>query len=195
MKRLFLALLTAGLTMVASHQASAIVYSISDTASNPPYTLSVSGTITTNGDLGVLDASDITGWSLNLSGFGTFALDSSNSHVIVGAGLTATPTALVFDYGSPGASFLGFYFNGPPADNPAVFWGGKDICGNEPLGGCFQLLLGDASALVFRTGAPTLADVSVSGVPLPPALILFGSGIAVLALFGARRKRRAHEVA
>ena len=57
---------------------------------------SVVGTITTDGNTGVLDAGDITAWNLQLNGVGaTFNLTNLNSNVYTDGGdLTATKSNL-----------------------------------------------------------------------------------------------------
>ncbi len=67
---------------------------------------SITGTITTNGTLG---ASNIVAWHLDLVAFGTFEFDQSNSNVSVsGTDLTATPTALLFNFGGSDHGYLIF---------------------------------------------------------------------------------------
>jgi len=60
----------------------------------------IGGTLTTNGDLGTLDQSDILSWNFNVVGDGaTDTLTDANSGVeLLGTGLTATDTELSFDF-------------------------------------------------------------------------------------------------
>jgi hypothetical protein len=62
---------------------------------------SVSGTISTNGAIGTLAASDITGWSLVVTGNGgaSATLDTLNSSVFLGGGaVTADASNIYFDF-------------------------------------------------------------------------------------------------
>jgi len=67
----------------------------------------IGGTLTTNGDLGTLDQSDILSWNFNVVGDGaTDTLTDANSGVeLLGTGLTATDTELSFDFDA-GSSLL-----------------------------------------------------------------------------------------
>ena len=107
----------AALFVAAGAQAN-VVYSINTTATNvypsgnPSQTDTVLGTITTDGTLGVLAASNILSWSLDLidhlDGSKNFHLDPTDSEVVhvFGTALTASPTDLSFNFNQGGAEFL-----------------------------------------------------------------------------------------
>jgi hypothetical protein len=95
-----------------------IVYAFNTTATNvfpsgnPLQTDTVLGTITTDGTLGVLHAGNILTWDLelidHLDASKNFRLLLSNSEVVhvFGNALSATATALSFDFSQAGAEFL-----------------------------------------------------------------------------------------
>jgi hypothetical protein len=103
---------------VAPAQAS-IVYTINQTSTSPitkdelsPLSDTVMGTITTNGTMGAIQASDILDYNLQLIDNYRPALDftltPANSGIWydTGNGLTATATALSFDFSIAGAVFI-----------------------------------------------------------------------------------------
>jgi hypothetical protein len=95
-----------------------IVYTFNTSATNgeltgnPLQSDTVLGTITTDGTLGVLSASHILAWDLELidrlNASKNFRLTPSNSEVVhvFGSALSATATGLSFDFSQPGAEFL-----------------------------------------------------------------------------------------
>jgi hypothetical protein len=107
-----------GLMGAAAVTHADVIYNINTTATssnptgNPLQTDTVLGTITTNGKLGILAASDILGWNLNLidglNSANNFNLSPSNSELVHdwGNALSATTTGLIFDYSISGAEFL-----------------------------------------------------------------------------------------
>jgi hypothetical protein len=110
--------LIAALWAAAPVQAQDIVYSIDQSGTTPivsgedsPLSVTETGTITTNGTIGVLTQSDIVSWNLTLTDKGNPAYDvtlnNSNSGIssFSGNGLTASATALSFNYSDAGADF------------------------------------------------------------------------------------------
>ena len=106
----------AGMSTVA--QAN-IVYNINQTSTTPevggeltPLSDTVIGTITTDGTIGVLQASNILSWNLqlndNLRPAYDVTLTPANSGIWydVGNGLTASATGLSFDFSDAGAGFI-----------------------------------------------------------------------------------------
>jgi len=104
-----------------------IVYAVdttiisSDPTGNPLQSDTVSGNITTDGTIGVLGLSNILGWDLdlvdNLNSANNIDLTSLNSSIVTftGTALSATATALSFDYsgtGEFGIQETGFDFSG-----------------------------------------------------------------------------------
>jgi len=90
----------------ASSVGAAIVYNVDQTIGAG----SVVGTITTDGGTGVLAASDITAWNLELTGVGaSYDLkntDSDSAVVVIGGDLTATTHDLYFNFGGTAGDYF-----------------------------------------------------------------------------------------
>jgi hypothetical protein len=177
--------------------AASIVYAVSDEipiASG----LFLNGSITTDGNLGVLGLADITGWDLTINQSGQIqTLTDGNSNVFLfGISLSATSTKLLWDYAqhaAPVVTRLEFDFNSVvPGFRVEVFvyyvagpFGsgafalGEGLCPDPPSGGC------DVGVSEERFGVQAIGNAT----PLPAALPLFATGLGALGLLGWRRKR------
>ncbi len=168
-------------TMLLSTTASAmLIYDVDRTIGGG----SVTGTITTNGDFGLLDGSDIFDWDFLISapglGGSPVAVNSGNSDFIIdfgGSGITASATALTFDFDA--------------ADNGAYFGiaGGAAWCLFEDA--CFSTngpgeAIFDGSNAVEFVGAMG-TQVIATRVPAPGAIALLLMGLAGLII--GRRPR------
>jgi hypothetical protein len=189
-------LLACGALLGVSPASASYIYSVSDDAGS----LSVTGTITTDKDNGVLDLADILSWSLTISGPAgpSFTLTPSNSvtPILTGQDLTASPTALNYDFSDSNVATAGkFVFQDNGSSAPAgglIAWCGVgtgcDITFNVNLfypNGNFTF---DG---VSPSGDPEIATIqSVSQTPLPAALPLFGAGLGLMGLFGRRSRRK-----
>jgi hypothetical protein len=175
--------------------ATSYTYSLADDAGS----LSVTGTITTDKDSGVLALSDILSWDLTISGPAgpSFTLTPSNSvtPILTGQDLTASATALNYDFSDSDSSTAGrFVFQDNGSSAPAgglIAWCGVgtgcDITFNVNLYYPNGTSTFDG---VSPSGDPEIATIqSVSQTPLPAALPLFGAGLGLMGLFGRRRKR------
>ena len=114
MKMKFLALVAALVLANASHARANIIYTVHDVYH--PINISpeaVDGKITTDGSFGVLTAANIVAWDLTISFLQQPLITLTNANGTVstsGSALTATPVALLFNYGPPNfpATFLRF---------------------------------------------------------------------------------------
>ena len=101
------ALIAASTLFALPAQAANIVYNVNSFAGAVGH---VTGTITTDGALGTISASNIIGWSLNVLGDGASDLLTNGNSGVFGGGAStlATASTLSFDFDNPSASFLLF---------------------------------------------------------------------------------------
>lgn len=92
------------LCAISAH-ASAIVYNVNDDVGAFGH---ITGTVTTDGTIGVLSAGNFIQWNLNVVGNGnTDTLTDANSHVFIGgSSTTATAANIFFDFANPSPSYL-----------------------------------------------------------------------------------------
>jgi hypothetical protein len=169
--------------------ATATTYAVNDSAGFE----TVVGTITTNGKLGVLTVSDIVDWNLTLPS--PLTLTPANSAVeLSGDHLTATPTALLFDYTDafPADYKLYFYSTGGVLQGWVTY---ATYGFNFQIGACDVGSICFGGAKEFRSGVGVIAGTADGTTPLPAALPLFATGLGALGLLGWRRKRKAQAAA
>lgn len=170
--------------MLASVAAEAATYTVGLTVGPG----SVTGTIDTDGTLGVLSIANITDWDLLLNdGATTFLLDgiSNSAALVFGTAFTATATGLFFDFsGTSGSDAVIF-------QNPFIGAGINYFCLNDALGGCS----GNPSAIGLRVSNVAIGDprqgvtliATAGAVPEPASWALM---IAGFGLTGATMRRR-----
>jgi hypothetical protein len=196
--------LLACIVLLGASPASATTYEISAT-----YAPALTGTITTDGNTGVLSTNDILSWNLTINNGNTNdcaiygscnfidVLTSTNSQVLVdGEDLVGTATTLSFDYAdtAPGVPFccdsaagrLAFF-----TSNASVQFISVGYVPGNPTGG-FEL---QVNVPVVDLGAPELGFPIIAGTPLPAALPLFATGLGVISVFGWRRKQKGDAIA
>jgi len=140
------ALITA-LCTGASARAQDIVYSVYQASTTPivssgeisPLSVTETGTITTDGTIGVLQTGDIVSWNLTLTDQYNPSYDvtltPANSGIpggIIGNALTASATALSFNYSDAGAAFA------IQAFSPGFYSGYSYVCYQATAGACAQ---------------------------------------------------------
>jgi len=164
---------TSGVTDFDTYIGSNISHDFSPSGIDEWFSATDITSVTIIYDLGlVLNIDRIALWNEDLSGFGTGSIATSTDNVIFTALTTINPVisgfgvdyfAQIFGFASTTAQFIRIDISGcPQVDNG--------------FNGC---------------GIGEVAFSSVSAVPLPAALPLFGTGLAVMGLIGWRRKRKA----
>jgi hypothetical protein len=151
---------------------------------NSPLSDTVSGSITTDGALGILQASNILSWNLhitdNLNAAYNVVLTPSNSALVadIGSGLTASATGLSFNFSASGAEFL------IQGTLHGAFSGYQYFCFQATTGACAagETIVPDYYAVdgvevTGLSGTLPLNPPSRVGVPEPTALALLGVGL------------------
>lgn len=153
---------------------------------------SVIGNIITDGDTSTLGVSDILGWNFVLSVNGSSStLSDANSEVFLsGAGLTASASALTYNFGAQGF----FWFNmGSGPTSAALDFDGvvyvQQLVAHVDVSG--DVVVDHTGLVVIATTLPPVGVTPVANVGLPGMALVIG----VMGLIGWCRERRAHAVA
>ena len=188
MKR-FLA--TVFLAMIAATANGAIIYNVDRVIGDG----TVTGTITTDGTMGVLGAGNILDWSITLtapninSGVPDTITSAFGDTFLRGSPVTAEGLHLWYDFGvDSGLSGDYFYLAG----NSNNFWCLEtSVCIGDDLTLVEQMGRNDGGGSVAQFVQYTAQDkiaFATTVIPVPAAVWLFGSGL--LGLFGLARIRR-----
>ena len=152
----------------------------------------VTGSISTDGTLGILATGNITDWSLLLDdGTSTFLLDgAANSQVVVfGDAFTATATGIYFDFSST-SPFAAVDFQNPTIGSSVNYF-----CLNDAGGGCS----GNPSAIGLRLSGAALGElqsgvtlIGTAGVPEPASWAMLIAGFGLVGAAARRKSALAH---
>jgi hypothetical protein len=154
---------------VISNASASIVYDFSEASG----IFNVSGTLTTDGVIGVVTASDIESFSLTVSGNPLVLTKSNTSFSLSGSGLTASSTQLLYDFS---ASFGNFTIVGAGPDGFDNFSGTK-------------IVLNGISRLTAVSGSVVLG--TVSAIPEPSTWAMMILGFAGVGFMAYRRRNSA----
>jgi len=188
-------LATVFLTLCAATANAAIIYDVNRTIDAG----TVTGSITTDGTIGLLSEINIKDWSLtltapNLNEGNPYTFDITQGDTFLrGDVVSATSTELLYDFSTSGYFMLMSNTVSVSGTTTAYFWcletsgcsGGPDLSehiGHTIIGGSV------ADQWVQYTDTDTVVFATVTAVPVPAAAWLFASGLLGLVGF-ARRKR------
>lgn len=145
---------------------------------------SITGSITTDGALGQIGASNLVDWQITLNdGVSSFTLTHDNSSIWANSTLIASNTSLSFDFSSRNIAL----FQNPYPGSGINYW-----CLDGVTGGCS----GVASSINWRVSDGRISSGALSGVqsiavtavPEPATYAIMGAGLALLGV-AARRKK------
>lgn len=181
--KILLSLIAAFMLVISTSSFGAIVYDVNRTIGAG----SVTGTVTTDGTLGVLLTSNFLDWELllndsitSLTLFGPNSGSTNSGLSIVGSDFSATSSDLIFDFNGIGYAL----FQNPNPGSGINYWClDASNCTGEPTGE--SVYFNGPIQLSSLSGQQVIA--SVSSVPVPAAVWLFGS--ALMGLVGVRRKK------
>ena len=146
----------------------------------------VSGTITTDGTIGVLGESDIVSFDLTIKGVAlSIELMSPGDGAFVGGtGLTATSSDIFFDFGNS-ASFVLFqtsFGNGSRYYGDAGASAGLLLPGESVNPGFVE----DSNFINVAQSGNQILATATSAVPEPSSILILGSGMAGIAVLVKR---------
>ena len=163
-------------TLSASAASANTIYTIHD--SDLP--LLVDGSISTDGKIGALASADIIGWDLSISGVGATPVTLTETNSILtldgsSGDLTATPSALLWDFNSDG--MLQFLLQ-QGTFSAFVSYNDLFVIGEKFFLGC----------CVDPGGIQRFNIEPIATTPVPPTLPLFATGLGLIAVLGWSRR-------
>jgi len=165
----------------------------------------VTGFITTDDTLGLIDISNVTSWALtisapNINGDVPFSISSATQDLFVsnGPAFRATPTDLFFAFTGQGSETGSFtIFQGNSAIRTPNYWCFDNGSCSNPVNTAPSEDLGFApppagtdAQTIARSGLVSIAS-TLTPVPLPAALPLFLGALAGLGGLGFMKRRKA----
>jgi hypothetical protein len=152
--------------------------------------LTVMGSITTDGTTGTLSSSNITGWSLTITGDGApITLTGPTALTLSGSDLTATATALSFNFADAAA---GVFEMSSPTCSPCGNLEYETAGANSPGPGLISIGAHQSEDnTVLGNIFPT--NNVIATTPLPATLPLFAGGLGFVGYLARRRRQSARQ--
>jgi hypothetical protein len=172
------------LALASAAPAAATVYDVNDVAG----LTTITGTITTDGTLGVLGPSNVLAWNLTMTyGAQTAVLTGPPVITILGNDLSATASQLLFAFGDPGPGYVEI------TDSPvSIVWAATRLNGDSiSTYGLAPDYPADLNGDFSFQGGSTRAIASV--VPEPSTWVMMLAGFAGVGFVGYRRTKRVRE--
>jgi len=187
MKNIVRAALAVSMLCLAPSSAMAAVYAV-DTAF---LSYAARGTITTNGTVGILGQSDVTGWNLVVSaGDVSRTLTQANSEFnLSGRALEASSSRLTFDFDNPAEAATAISFNDWSTSTFLCLSApGQFSCGDPEK--AIAIGVGDDFWFTEVSGVVTVGTAAVAAVPETSTwgMMLAGFGMLGAGLRGRRRQ-------
>jgi hypothetical protein len=198
--------LAIAMALVGPAKASSVTYAVNIQAG-----FSITGTITTDGNIGALYDGDVIAYDLVVSTepevvcLGACTVNPvdplsqyniSGGQYATGPGLVATSTGeLTFNFAAKNSNFIILGSNTYPSDY-VEFYDWQVLPHDEGIGG-IQVGGGDGYPSVETDFYPSVGNVPcdsngncvIGATPIPPALPLFATGLGAISLLGRRRKQ------
>jgi hypothetical protein len=148
-------------------------------------TFTVTGTVTTDGTVGLVTKNNFLDWDLALNQNGTAIntlIKGDGSFILTNSILDASPTSLTFDHSLNSTFFLII------SQNLQSFWcvqGVASVCGGPPSVSAIDTSLG--GGIAPRSGVVQYGTLAVPAVPEPSTWALMLLGFAGLGYLGYRK--------